>query len=155
MVHTILVALHVIAGVAGLAAGPAAMLVPKGRLHARLGLAYQGCVAVLTVTAVGLVLFDPARLAALGLVAVLTEAAALGGWLLARRRPAGWRPWHVRLVAGSYVSFVTAFLVVQWPHPVGWILPTLVGSPLIAWASARAARRGVATSGDPAATGAR
>jgi uncharacterized membrane protein HdeD (DUF308 family) len=155
MVHTVLVALHVTAGAAGLAAGPVAMLVPKGRLHARLGLAYQGCVAVLTATALGLVLFDPARLAALGVIAVLTEAAALGGWLLARRRPAGRQAWHVRLMAGSYVSFVTAFLVVQWPHPVSWVLPTLVGSPLIAWASARAARRGIASLGDPAATVAR
>lgn len=138
MVHSVLVVLHVAAGIAGLAVGPVAMLVPKGHLHARLGIAYQMTVLVLTATAVGLVLFDPARLAALGVIAVLTEAAAVGGWLLARRRPHGWKPWHVRLMAGSYVSFVTAFLVVQWPHPVAWILPTLVGSPLIARASARA-----------------
>jgi uncharacterized membrane protein len=138
MVHSVLVFLHVAAGVTGLAVGPAAMLVPKGRLHARLGIAYQVAVLVLTTTAVGLVLSDPGRLAALGVIAALTEAAALGGWVLARRRPQGWRPWHIRLLAGSYVSVVTAFLVVQWPHPVAWVLPTLVGSPLIAWASARA-----------------
>jgi uncharacterized membrane protein HdeD (DUF308 family) len=140
MVHSVLVVLHVAAGAAGLVVGPAAMVVPKGRRHARLGTTYQVCVAVLTVTALGLVLADPARLAGLGVIAVLTECAALGGWLLARTRPQGWLPWHIRLVAGSYVSFVTAFLVVQWPHPVAWILPTLVGSPLIAMASARAKR---------------
>lgn len=148
MVHTVLVVLHVAAGVTGLVMAPVAMLVAKNRLHAQVGIAYQGCVAVLTLTALGLVAFDPARLAGLGVIAVLTQAAAAGGWLLARRRPRGWEPWHVRLMAGSYVSFVTAFLVVQWPHPISWVLPTLIGSPLIARASARVRRRTAIRVGD-------
>ncbi len=43
-------------------------------------------------------------------------------------------------MAGSYISFVTAFLVVNFDGLVWWILPTLVGAPLIGWAVARAAR---------------
>ncbi len=45
---------------------------------------------------------------------------------------------HIGAMCGSYVSFVTAFLVVNIDGPIWWFLPTLVGSPLIAWASKRA-----------------
>jgi len=43
-------------------------------------------------------------------------------------------------MCGSYVSLVTALLVVSWDSPLAWILPTVIGSPLIARARARAAR---------------
>ena len=47
---------------------------------------------------------------------------------------------HVGLMAGSYVSLVTALLVVNWSNPLAWILPTVIGTPLIARATARADR---------------
>jgi hypothetical protein len=146
-VRTSLLVPHVVAGLAGLVIGPLALRAPKRPgTHTRLGAVYQWCTAVLCATAVGLAVLRPS-LWWLGLIAAATEAAALGGWYLARRRPDGWLPAHVSLMCGSYVSFVTAFLVVNtdlafWP---AWILPTVVGSPLIARASARAARGATAS----------
>lgn len=72
------------------------------------------------------------------MIAVATESAALIGWIVKRRHPPGWLPVHVGFMCGSYVSFVTAFLVVNWESPLAWILPTLIGSPLIALAVRRA-----------------
>ncbi len=92
----------------------------------------------MTTTALLLVAAAPARLWWLGLIAVATEAAAVGGWAMRRRHPPGWLAWHIRLMSASYVSFVTAALVVNWSSPLAWIVPTLVGTPLIARAAARA-----------------
>ncbi len=41
-------------------------------------------------------------------------------------------------MCGSYLSFVTAALVVNWTSPLAWLLPTAVGTPLIIWAVQRA-----------------
>jgi hypothetical protein len=131
---------HIAAGLVGLGAGALALLAPKRRgRHVRAGTVYQGATVVLSTSSVGLVALDPS-LWWLGLIAVATQVAAGTGWLVARRRPAGWLVWHVNLLAGSYVSFVTAFLVVNIDSIAAWIVPTLVASPLIARASARAAQ---------------
>lgn len=149
MVHTILLGAHIAAGTVGLALGPVAMAVPKRRgWHPRLGRTYQAVVAVLTITALGLVALAPGRLWGLGVIAVATEAAALAGWLVRLRQPTGWLPWHIGLMCGSYVSFVTAALVVNWASPLAWVLPTVIGSPLIAVTARRRARR----SGPPTTT---
>lgn len=139
MLHTILLSAHITAGSLGLIIGPFTMMAKKqpGR-HTRLGLIYQALVAVLAVSAVGLVLLAPARLWPFGVIAVATEIAALAGWAASRRRRSGWLVWHVSLMCGSFVSFVTAFLVVNWASPLAWILPTVIGSPLIARTAGRA-----------------
>jgi hypothetical protein len=135
-----LLAAHIAAGSAGLLIGPIAMAAPKHRgWHTRAGISYQVAVAMLTVTALGLAFMAPGRLWPLALIAVATEAAALVGWLEQRRRRPGWLPRHVGFMAGSYVSFVTAALVVNWPNPLSWILPSVIGTPLIARAAAHAA----------------
>jgi hypothetical protein len=139
VLHTIFLSLHIAAGSAGLLIGPAAMLAPKRpRLHPRLGLVYQGIVAVLACSAVGLVSLSPARLWPFAVIAGATETAALAGWFVRRRHRPGWLPWHVSLMCGSYVSFLTGFLVVNWSRPLAWALPSVIGSPLIALASRRA-----------------
>jgi hypothetical protein len=150
VLHTVLLAGHVTAGTLGLLLGPLALAVPKrAGWHPRLGLAYQGAVAAMTSTAVGLVALAPGRLWWLGLVAAATEAAALGGWWVRRRHAPGWLGRHIRLMCGSYLSFVTAALVVNWASPLAWVLPTLVGTPLISRAS-----RGRAGPGSAARSGA-
>ena len=142
----ILLGVHIAAGSVGLVIGPLAMLAPKraGR-HTRLGLAYQAATMVLCLSALGLVAYRPA-LWWLGVIAAATWAAALGGWWMARRRPRGWVQWHLNLMCSSYISFVTALLVVNLGlgSPVAWIAPTLVGAPLIARANVRVASRNVA-----------
>lgn len=138
-VHGVLLAAHIAAGTAGLVLGPLAMKAPKCRgRHTRVGTGYQVTLAVLTASALGLVALAPARLWWLGVIAVSTEGAALAGWRAARRRFAGWPSWHVGLMCGSYVSLVTALLVVNWDSALAWILPTVIGTPLIARASALA-----------------
>ena len=136
-------AVHIAAGTLGLVLGPAAMLAPKrpGR-HPGLGRAYQASTALLCLSAFGLVAYRPG-LWWLGVIAAATWAAALGGWWCARRRFRGWILWHLNLMCSSYISFVTAFLVVNLGlHSlIAWIAPTLVGTPLIARGNARVAAR--------------
>jgi hypothetical protein len=105
-------------------------------------------VVALCAAAIGLAVLRPA-LWWLGLIAVATAAAALTGRELARRRPPGWLPWHLSLMCGSYISLVTALLVVNlgFASPLAWILPSVLGSPLIA---IRAARAGMAVRPDAA-----
>jgi len=141
MVHAVVLGAHIAAGSAGLVIGPIAMTASKRRgRHTRAGIAYQVAVAVLAGTAVVLVAFAPGRLWGFVLIAVATECAAIAGWIVKRRRKPGWLPRHIGLMAGSYVSFVTALLVVNWASPLAWILPTVIGTPLIARTAARARR---------------
>ena len=141
--HTVLIVIHIAAGSLGLLVGPAAMLAPKrpGR-HPRLGLAYQVLTGTLCLSAFGLVAYRPA-LWWLGLVGAATWAAATAGWWVRRRRFDGWLTWHIGLMCGSYISFVTAFLVVNLGlgSPLAWIAPTLIGTPLIARTTARTLRK--------------
>lgn len=140
--HTVLLVIHIAAGSLGLLVGPAAMLAPKRPgSHHRFGLAYQGLVALLSLSALGLVVYRPA-VWWLGVIAAATWGAALGGWWVRRRRFAGWLVWHINLMCGSYISFVTAFLVVNigLGSVLAWTAPTVVGSPLIARATIRAVR---------------
>jgi hypothetical protein len=137
----VLLAIHVVFGTAGLILGPVAMTAPKRRgRHTIVGVGYQAATAGLCATAVGLAALD-LSLWWLGLVALGTEATAAGGWLVQKRRRPGWLPWHVSLMCGSYVSFLTAFLVVNTKgNPTAWIAPTVIATPLIALAARRAGR---------------
>lgn len=141
--YSVLLAIHIGSGTLGLVVGPLAMLaraVPAvRRRHGGLGRAYLGCVAALCASALGLVALDPG-LWWLGVIAVGTLAASASGWAV---RPSGPRrniSLHVSMMCGSYISFVTAFLVVNLDGLVWWIAPTIVGSPLIALTSRHAAR---------------
>lgn len=143
MLHDALLFVHVIAGTTGLLLGPLALAVPKrAGWHPWLGRAYLVVVAEMTSTAMALAVLDPTRLWFVGLIAVATAVTALTGWRARVRRAPSWVGRHVSLMCGSYVSFVTAALVVNWSSPLTWILPTLIGSPLIAAASRRASRTG-------------
>lgn len=93
----------------------------------------------MTTTALGLVAFAPGRFWWLAPIAALTQAAAAGGGWLRRRGTR--RPWQVRLLGGSYVSLVTALLVVSWGGWAAWVLPTLVGVLAVETAAERARRR--------------
>ncbi|WP_298990906.1 DUF2306 domain-containing protein [uncultured Pseudokineococcus sp.] len=143
--HTALLVPHALAGGAGLLLGPVVMALPKRRdRHGLAGRVYVPVTVVMTTTALALAALDPGRLWGLATIAVATLVCALAGTALARRRPPGWLPAHVRLMGASYLSFVTAFLLTQWSSPLAWVLPTLVGTPLIALAVHRlppAARR--------------
>jgi hypothetical protein len=137
MVHTAVLAVHVVAGSLGLVLGPFAVARPSSTgWAAALGAVYQPAVAVLCATAVALAVWSPA-LWWLATVALATEVAALAGWWVRRRRRAGWRALQLRLTGGSYIALLTALVVVSVPSPYVWALPTVVGTPLIERAAAR------------------
>lgn len=147
-VHGVLLGLHVGAGVAGLVLGPLALAAPtRGGWHTHARSAYQGAVATMTSTALGLMALAPGRLGWLAPIAVATEAAALAGLVVRRRAATGWLPRQLRLMAGSYLALVTAALVVSLGNPLAWVLPTVIGTPLIEAAVKRAQARGLPADG--------
>ncbi|WP_299039052.1 DUF2306 domain-containing protein [uncultured Pseudokineococcus sp.] len=154
--HTALLVPHVVAGGLGLLLGPVVMALPKRRdRHGLAGRVYVPVAVVMTTTALGLFALDPGRLWGLALIAAATLVTALSGASLARRRPRGWVPAHIRLMGASYLSFVTAFLLTQWSSPLAWILPTAVGTPLMALAVSRLPPGMRATGGRPRSAAAR
>jgi hypothetical protein len=131
MMRTILLVSHVSAGVVGLLTGPAAMAASlRGDRKTASAKAYRMAVIVLTATAAGLVAVKPALWPFL-LLAAGTAAAVLVA------RSAQPLDRHVRLVCGSYVSLVTALLVVSWGSILAWVLPTVIGTALVERASRR------------------
>ena len=136
--HDLMIVLHVAAGSAGLLAGPLAMTARKRRgLHTAAGWAYQACCLLLCTTALVLVALDPA-LWGFAVIATVTQVAAAGAVLVRRRARPGWLPVHVQLALGSYVSFVTAF-VVQTAGGLWWVVPVAVGSTAVSVVTARVA----------------
>lgn len=137
-----LLGVHVAVGVAALVLGPFALITarPLDR-QTRVLLAYQASVLAVCASALILTGFDWSRLWWLTFFAVGTAAAVVGGRWAASGRPRGWAGWYVRFLCGSYVALVTALLVVSWPSVLAWVLPTLVGAPLIETAAFRAGHR--------------
>ncbi len=64
------------------------------------------------------------------------------GYLAAKMRWSGWLQYHISGQLGSYIAMTTAVLVVNvgkvwW----AWILPTIIGSPIISWLKREVLRR--------------
>ena len=139
--YTILLAGHVLAGSAALVLGPVSLYISRRPgFHPEAGTAYQWAIGGLTASAVGLAAWNVPGLWWLALLGGATAAAAWGGRVAGRQPGTRWRPWHLRLLGGSYVSLVTALLVVSVGSPLAWVLPTLIGSPLIELTASRAGR---------------
>ena len=138
-----ILALHIAAGAAGLILGPIAMRARKRRgVHTRAGEAYHWVVLAVCVTASLLAFLDWGRLWWFLPIALGSYAFALVGYMAAKRRWQGWLRGHIAGQGGSYIAMVTAVLVVNWEtltgtrgihSPWAWALPTVVGSPIIAW----------------------
>jgi hypothetical protein len=141
------IAVHVLAGLVCVIAGAVAMLAPKvaGR-HPRAGSVYYwGLVVVfVTMTALSIMRWPlNNHLLALGI------ASFICGWVgrRARRRSRpGWLPVHITGMAASYILLLTAFYVDNGPHlplwrslprAAHWLLPSLVGVPILVWALLR------------------
>ncbi len=144
--HTVLMTVHIAAGATGLLLGPLAI---AAALHAgqrtEAALAYQAAVAVITTTAVGFAVLDWRNWWPFVILAVGTEAAVAAGWWARSHCSPGWHARHVRLICGSYISLVTALLVVSWESPLAWVLPTVVGTVLVEQAAKRATSLAAAT----------
>ena len=141
----LLLGVHVAAGAAALTVGPLALMGWRRRWgvwRPALAAGYQGTVAVLNTTALGLVALEPARLWWLAPFAIGTQAAVIGGWWLGGRDSGGVSPARLRLMGGSYVSLITALLVVSWGSPLAWVLPSVVGGAVLETAASRVGRSG-------------
>lgn len=147
MTSATLLFLHVALGFTAVALGPLAMLSRKAPgLHPRLGECYHASVLGVCLTAGGLALLHWERSWAFLPVAIGSYAFALVGYGAAKLRFPGWLRVHVIGQGGSYIAMLTALLVVNWQALAGepgrsafwpWVMPTLLGSPLIAWAARR------------------
>lgn len=134
--HAVLLVVHAIAGTLGLVLGPvAAGLSARQRDSHRWTAGYQGAVTLVCVTALGLVALAPETFWWLTFFAVGTQAAIV----VARRTDSA--VLRTRLLGGSYVSLVTALLVVSWDNPLAWIVPTVLGVGLVERAAARTGQR--------------
>jgi hypothetical protein len=147
--HDISLAVHISAGALGLVLGPIGMLAPKRRgRHTRVGEAYHWVFFTLFISAVVLAALNWDEVWWLALVGAFSYAFALMGYVAAKRRRPGWLLWHVSGQGGSYIAMVSALLVVNWENITGtagaasflpWLLPTVIGTPLIAWINAQIA----------------
>ena len=141
--HRVLLALHIAAGFFGLVLGPVVMRARKlPGLHPRGGELYHWNMLFVCLSAAALASMDWERLRWFLAVAAFSYANALRGYLAAKRRREGWLRAHIGGMGGSYIAMVTALLVVNWKTLTGtpgvatpwpWLLPTLAGSPVIAW----------------------
>lgn len=137
---TWILAAHIALGTTALIAGPVAMGARKGPgLHVRVGEAYHWVVLGVCVSAGTLAVLDWGRLWWFLPIAVGSYAFALLGYLAAKRRWRGWLRFHIAGQGGSYIALVTALLVVNAGSSAGaapawaWLLPTVVGTLLLAW----------------------
>ena len=145
--HVVLLVLHAVAGSVALLLGPVAIVRETRRLAGgsahptdRVSDAYDAAVLTVCVSAVVLVVLFRGDLAWL----VALSAFSFGLVVLARRalarRHRGWTHAYVHGRGGSYISQVTAFVVVAltvdgpvtgWAELVPWLLPTVVGTVLV------------------------
>lgn len=136
-----IVGIHVLLGVAAVVAGAAAMLSRKGRgPHSTFGTIYFWSLSGVFATMSGLALMRWAENYPLFVLGLLSFACAYGGRAAARGRWLQWPRLHLTGMGASYVLLLTAFYVdngknlplwKELPHIAFWILPGMVGVPLI------------------------
>ena len=136
-----LVALHVAAGLICVIAGAVAMLSQKqpGR-HPLAGSVYYWALACVFATMTVLALSRWAEDYHLFALGALSFAAATVGRTARRRRRPSWARVHLTGMGASYILLITAFYVDNgrnlplWrdlPQIAFWILPSLVGAPIL------------------------
>jgi hypothetical protein len=136
-----IVGVHVLFGLAAVVAGAIAMLSKKGRgQHSNFGLVYFWCLFGVFITMSALAFTRWQEDYDLFILGALSFGAASLGRTILRYR---WRQWprlHLALMGASYILMITAFYVDNgknlplWrelPQIAFWLLPTLVGAPVI------------------------
>jgi hypothetical protein len=133
--------LHIIAGTIGLVIGPISGFAKKRKgLHTRVGFAYLIAMSILCLSACALAILNWKQSWWFLFVAAFSFSFALKGYLAAKRRGPSWMRSHISGMLGSYIAMTTALLVVNaskipgygtLPTVLWWILPTIIGTPLI------------------------
>jgi len=145
-------AVHIFAAATCVIAGVLAATARKrpGR-HPRAGTIYVVGLAVVFVTATVMAVLRWRQDWHLFLIATAAFGLGAAGWLVRRRRPQRWLAWHGATMGASYIALMTGFYVDNgpqlplWnrlPHLTYWLLPAVVGAPLIWWALVRNAALG-------------
>ena len=134
-------ALHVPAGLGATVAGAWAMFAKKGvGRHSRVGTTYYWLLVIVALTMTALATMRWAEDRELFVVGALAITSASLGRFAMRRRWRGFVPIHITAMGGSYVLMLTAFYVDNgrnlplWkllPPIAYWLIPALVGAPLI------------------------
>lgn len=134
------VGVHVAAGLTAVISGAVAALSPKGRgRHSMFGSIYFGGICVLFATATGLAIMRWRQDYGLFLIGLAAFGMALTG-VVARERHWPGDTAHILGMGGSYVAMLTAFYVDNGKHlPLWdrlptfafWVLPSLIGVPLV------------------------
>ena len=147
-----LVAVHVLAGLGASVSGMWAMLATKAPgSHPRAGSVYYWSLALVTLTMAALAALRWAEDQALFALGVLSMAAASLARSAIRRRWRRYRSIHIVGMGSSYVILLTAFYVDNgrslpiWrelPTLVYWLLPSVIGGPLMVRAVRKYAPRG-------------
>jgi hypothetical protein len=137
----LLLVFHVSVGLLLLTLGAVALLGRKSRRarHPLVGNAYFAALTLTLSTGLVIGLRHPG-LTLFELATPPTFALGLMGWWAGRVRREGWLRRHIAGMAGSYIGVITAFGFQAMPRslwPIWWVLPTVVGSLLIARATRR------------------
>jgi len=141
MAFDVLLAFHVFAGAVCAVTGAVASAGKKrsGR-HSRLGQVYYWSFCVVFVSATGLAALRWSADWYLFVVGAVAWAAATVAYAAHKVRWRGWLGAHIAGMGLSYIGLLTAFYVDNGPHlpvwqllpPVAfWLLPSLIGLPLI------------------------
>jgi hypothetical protein len=138
------VRVHIVVGIACVAAGVIAMLSDKRRgRHSTFGTYYYWCLAVVVASATGLSVVRWAENYHLFFLGAFSLSAATVARQALRRR---WRRWvvlHITGMGSSYILMITAFYVDNgkhlplWrelPQIAFWLLPAALGTPLVVYA---------------------
>ena len=142
-----ILAVHVAAGLVCTIAGIGAMVTPKrsGR-HPTAGAVYYWSLVVVSLSMAALSILRWPENTHLFVLGVLSLAAGTIGRAARRRLWRGWLQLHIGGMAISYILLLTAFYVDNGPHLPGWqslprlahwVLPSVVGLPLMVWALTR------------------
>jgi uncharacterized membrane protein len=138
------VGVHIVFGLASVVAGAVAMLSNKGRgRHSNFGTIYFWCLFGVFVTMSALSFMRWAENYHLFILGAVSFSLAVFGRTAARRCWHQWPRLHLTGMGGSYIVTLTAFYVDNgknlplWrelPEIVFWLLPGVIGVPLILYA---------------------
>ena len=138
--------IHILSGLTAVIAGrsPPPPSKRPGR-HPRAGRVYLWALGGVFATATVMAIIRWREDAHLFAIAVIAFSLGLYGYRARRRHRPGWPPHHAIGMGGSYIALLTGFYVDNgpflplWnrlPHITYWLLPSIVGVPLI-WLALR------------------
>ena len=135
------IAVHVAAGLVCVVAGVVAMLSLKQRgRHPQAGTVYYWSLAIVAITMTALAVARWTQDYHLFILGALSFLAATIGRMARRKRWPGWARIHMTGMGVSYILVITAFYVDNgrnlplWrelPQIAFWILPALIGTPIL------------------------